>query len=492
VRGAGRALLLASAVVLLAGCALGPDYERPEVPMPEAYRASAAPGVSLATLEWWQLFNDPQLVALIETALRENNELAIAMARIEEARAALGFVRADQFPTIDGSAGAARGNNLIGAAVPGDIGESFVLAANFGFEIDLWGKLRRSTEAARAELLATVEARNAVAITLIADVASFYLLLQDLDYRLNVAERTRQTREESLDIIRARFEKGIVPLIDVNQAEIELGDAIAELATLERQQRQTANALSVLLGRNPGLIQRSTAAPDETLAIPAIPAGLPSELLERRPDVRQASQQLAAQTARIGVAEALRFPSLSLTGSLGLVSIELDDFVSSDNKSWGIGANLLAPVYNAGRNRARVEVERARTEQLLNQYEFTVLRALQEVEDTLIDIETYQREASAREAQVVSARSAAELSRARYDGGVTSFLEVLESERALFRTELLASSTRRQQVVAVVSLYKALGGGWPTEDEISAAGGFLPASLPEPGQGGSAGSTQSQ
>ncbi len=479
---AGRGLLAALAAGLLGGCALGPDYEPPDPAMPESYRAAAAPGASIATLDWWQVFDDPQLIVLIETALGENKELAIAMARIEEARASLGFVRADQFPIIDASAGAARGNNLIGAAAPGEVGESFVLAANFGFEIDLWGKLRRSTEAARAELLATVEARNVVAITLIADVASLYLLLQDLDYRMAVTERTRQTREASLDIIGARFEKGIVPLLDVNQAEIELGDALAELAALERQQRQTVNALSVLLGRNPGPIQRAAGAPRDTVAIPVIPAGLPSELLERRPDVRQAGRQLAAQTARIGVAEALRFPSLSLTGTLGLASTELDDFISSDNKSWGIGANLLAPVYNAGRNRSRVEAERARTEQLLRQYEFTVLRALQEVEDTLIDIETFQREAEARESQVAAARSAAELSRARYDGGVTSYLEVLESERSLFRTELLASSTRRQQVVAVVSLYKALGGGWPTEDEIEAAGGFLPASLPESSQ----------
>ena len=477
-RDTARALLLASAAGLLAACAMGPDYERPEVPMPEAYQAPAAPGVSLATLDWWQLFNDPDLVLLIETALRENKELAIAMARIEEARASLGFVRADQFPAIDGSAGAARGNNLIGASTPGEISESFLLAANFGFEVDLWGKLRRSTEAAQAELLATVEARNVVAISLIADVASLYLLLLDLDNRVTVAQRTRQTREESLGIVRARFEKGTVPLIDVNQAEIELGDAEAELAALERDQRRAVNALSVLQGRSPGPVRRGVGDLSQVVKTPGIPAGLPSDLLERRPDVRQASQQLAAQTARIGVAEALRFPSLSLTGTLGLASGELDDFISSDNKSWGISAGLLGPIFDAGRNKSRVEAERARTEQLLNQYQFTVLRALQEVEDTLIAIETFQREAQARGAQVAAARSAAELSRARYDGGVTSYLEVLESERSLFRAELLASSTRRQQVVAVVSLYKALGGGWPTEEEISAAGGFRRASLP--------------
>lgn len=478
-----RSLLAAGVTLLLAACAMGPDYERPGMDLPEAWQAPAAAGASLASLDWWALFDDPDLLVLIETALQENKQLAIAMARIEEARAALGFVRADQFPGVDGAAGASRGNALAGAAAPGEISEAFVLAANVGFEIDLWGKLRRSTEAARAELLATVEARNVVAITLIADVASLYLLLLDLDQRVTVAERTRATREQALAIIQARFDKGTVPLIDVNQAEIELGDAMAELAALERQQRQAVNALSVLLGRNPGPVLRNERDLTEALRIPDVPGGLPSELLERRPDIRQASQQLAAQTARIGVAEALRFPSLSLTGTLGLASGELDDFISSDNKTWGVSANLLGPIFDAGRSRSRVEAERARTEQLLNQYQFTVLRALQEVEDTLISIDTFQREARAREAQVLAARSAAELSRARYNGGVTSYLEVLESERSLFRTELLASSTRREHLVSIVSLYKALGGGWPTEDEINAAGGFLPASLPPAASG---------
>jgi multidrug efflux system outer membrane protein len=197
--------------------------------------------------------------------------------------------------------------------------------------------------------------------------------------------------------------------------------------------------------------------------------------------VRQASQQLAAQTARIGVAEALRFPSLSLTGSLGLASNDLSNFISSDNQVWGISANILGPIFDAGRGKSRVEAERARTEQLLNNYQLTVIRAFQEVEDSLIDIKTFRREADAREAQVSAARSATELSRARYNGGVTSYLEVLESERSLFRAELLASSTRREQVVSIVTLYKSLGGGWATSQEIENAGGFLPANLPPEG-----------
>jgi multidrug efflux system outer membrane protein len=450
-------------VLTLSACAMGPDYEKPEVPVPDAFQQPTIPGASIANLKWWDLFQDEVLTRLIETALINNKEVAIAMARIEEARAALGFVRADQFPNLDGTAGASRGNLIPGAGLPGSINETFVLAGNLSFELDLWGKLRRSTEAARAELLATVEARNVVTITLIADVASVYLLLLDLDERVSIAQRTMETRQDSLDIIQARFDKGTVPLIDVNQAEIELADAAAQLAALERENQRAENLLSVLLGQNPGSIVR-TRGKEEKLFPPEIPAGLPSELLERRPDVRQASQQLAAQTARIGVAEALRFPSLSLTGTFGLASTELDDFFSSDNKAWGLSANLLGPVFDAGRNKSRVEAERARTEQLLKNYELTVLRAFQEVEDSLIDISTYREEALARHRQVAAARSALKLSFARYNGGVTSYLEVLESDRSLFRAELLASSTSRQQLVSIISLYKALGGGWLTND----------------------------
>ena len=455
-------------VLMLSACAMGPDYEKPEVPVPDAFQEPTIPGASIANLKWWELFQDEELTRLIKMALINNKEVAIAMARIEEARATLGFVRADQFPNLDGTAGASRGNLIPGAGLPGSINETFVLAGNLSFEVDLWGKLRRSTEAARAELLATVEARNVVTITLIADVASVYLLLLDLDERVSIAQRTMKTRQDSLDIIQARFDKGTVPLVDVNQAQIELADAAAQLAALERENQRAENLLSVLLGQNPGPVMR-TPGKDEKLLPPEIPAGLPSELLERRPDIRQASQQLAAQTARIGVAEALRFPSLSLTGTLGLASTELDDFFSSSNKAWGLSANFLGPVFDAGRNKSRVEAERARTEQLLKNYELIVLRAFQEVEDSLIDISTYRNEALARKRQVTAARSASKLSFARYNGGVTSYLEVLESDRSLFRAELLASSTTRQELVSIISLYKALGGGWLTEEEATVA-----------------------
>lgn len=449
---------------LIAGCTMGPDYQRPEVESPASWREPVVDGSSIANLNWWDLFKNEDLTRLITATLANNKDLGIAIARIEEARAALGFVRADQFPGVSGQAGASRGNTIPGTDIPGSVANSYVLAASVNFEVDLWGKLRRSTESARAELLATIEARNVVTITLIADVASAYLLLLDLDHRVDVARRTLETRQKSTDIIQARFDRGIVPLLDVNQAQIEQADAAAELAALERQDMQAENLLSVLLGQNPGSILRGK---DVSLKLysPEVPVGLPSELLERRPDIRQAGDLLHAQTARIGVAEALRWPSLSLTGALGLASNDLSNFISGDNQVWELNAGLLGPVFDAGRNRSRVEAEIARTEQALKSYELTVLRAFQEVDDALVGIRTFRDEALARQQQVAAARSATELSRARYDGGVTSYLEVLESERSLFRAELLASVSKREQLVSVVLLYKALGGGWATETE---------------------------
>jgi len=446
-------------VALVAGCAMGPDYERPETPMPESFEQAGDSGPSIANLKWWELFGDEQLNELIRIALDQNKDMAIAVSRIEEARAALGFVRSDQYPQFEIAAGANRGVSELGSALSLPTSNTFVLAGNLSYELDLWGKLRRSTEAAQAELLATIDAGNSVRITLIADVASAYLLLLDLDARVFIADRTLRTRNDSLSIIQARFDRGTVALIDVNQAEIEKYDAEAQLVLLQREDAQVGNLLNILLGQHPGAI-----IPDRrdifSVQLMEVPAGLPSELLERRPDIRVAEQQLAAQTARIGVAEAIRFPSLSLTGSLGLASDELSGFFTSDNKTWGLSAGLIAPVFNAGRNKRRVEVEVARTEQALLTYEQTVLQALREVEDSLVGVETFEREAQARDNQQKSAASAAMLSRARYDGGVTSYLEVLESERSLFRAELLASSTRREQLVAYVTLYKTLGGGW--------------------------------
>ncbi len=449
------------AVLAVTACHLGPNYQRPGLPVPEAYVQQAPPGAAVANLPWWELFKDERLQALIRTALAENKDLKIAVARIAEARAALGFTKADQFPTIDGAAGTSRlkTSDQVIPGIGGEHRDVYVLAADLRFEIDLWGKLRRATEAARADLLATEEARRSVTITLVSDVAGAYLTLRDFDAEMEIARRTLESRRESLRLIRLRFERGIIPELDVHQAEIEEATAAAALSSFERQVGQTENGLSVLLGRNPGPIERGARLDEQTFP-PDVPAGLPSELLERRPDVLAAEQALHAQTARIGVAQAARFPTLSLTGAYGYESSELSNLNATGASFWNIGASLVGPLFNYGRNRRRVEIEKARTEQALQLYETAVLQAFREAEDALVAVRTYRDEYEARVRQVAAARGAARLSRARYDNGVTSYLEVLDAERSLFNAELDASQTLRQQLGAIVLLYKALGGGW--------------------------------
>jgi len=460
-------LLAFAMCVAVSGCTVGPDYETPLVETPQEFQNRIESGETLANVYWFDLFQDEQLRNLINVALVESKDLAIATARVEETRARLGITRADQFPRIDVAAGATRGNTAEQFFPGSGIQNNFALGVDASFELDLFGKLRRSTEAARAELLASEETRRSVLITLIADVAATYFLLLDLDQRLDVSTRTHVARQDTTRIIRERFKQGTIPMIDVNQAEIEEAEAAAQSAVLERQVIQAENLISVLIGRNPGSIVRGQALRDQVMT-PDVPAGLPAELLERRPDIREAERSLAAQTARIGVAKAARFPTISLTGSGGYASGEFDDLLDSDASLWRLGANILAPVYNAGQNRSRQEAEVARTEQLLRQYELTVLQAFREVEDALAAVRTFRDEMLAREMQVTAARSAAFLSRARYDGGVTSFLEVLDAERSLFNAEIATSAARRAQLVAVVGLYKALGGGWvPTEGETA-------------------------
>jgi len=458
-----RAPLRWSVVVLLGlltgSCALGPDFSRPEVAEAGSFREGAT-GESIANLPWWQVFDDPVLQDLIRVALEENQDLQIATYRVEEAAAALGFTRAEQFPAFGIGAGAGRGetSNQV-SGIPGTIANDFTVYANVSWEIDLWGRLRRSTESARAELLATEAARQGVTISLVAAVADLYFQLRDLDNRLDIARRTLASRQESLGIIQTRFAGGIVSELDVRQAEIEEATAAAAVPAFERSIVTVENALSVLLGRPPGPIARG--APLRSDKVPATaPAGLPAELLNRRPDVREAEELAHAQMARVGIAEALRLPTLTLTGAAGFESDEIDNLNESDANFWSIGGNLLGPLFEFGRNVRRVEVEKARTEQAILGYERTVLTAYQEVDDALAALRTGAEEFGARERQVASAQAAAVLSRARYDGGITSYLEVLDIERSLFTAELQASSILQQRYAALVQLYKALGGGW--------------------------------
>ena len=371
-------------------------------------------------------------------------------------------VRANQFPFLDlgGFFGREKQSREL---FPGaESNDRFRVAGDLTYQVDLWGQYSRATEAARADLLATESAYRTVTISLVSEVANTYLLLRDLDKRLEVSERTLKTRLDSLTIIQARFDKGTVPELDVYQAQIEVAVAETAIASFQRQIVQTQNALRILLGRNPGPVTRG----DELTAQlfpPAVPTGLPSELLQRRPDVVQAEANLISATATVGVAEALRYPSISLTGTFGAESTDLSDLNSGDAETWGIGANLFAPIFNSGQLKAQAEAARERAEQAMLFYESTLQQSFREVEDALVAVRTYNVENKSQARRAAAARNAARLSRARYDGGVVDYLEVLDTERTLFNAELAQSETLQLYYNAIVRLYAALGGGWSVE-----------------------------
>lgn len=455
---------LFSGLLLTGGCMVGPDYKRPSLDMPNAFQEAAATDASFANLDWWELFADDKLDALIREALANNRDLGVAVARIEEAAALLRIERANQYPFLDAEAGAGRSSPSRNILATAETESSYFFNGAASFEVDLWGKLRRATEAARADLLTSENSARNVTISLISAVATTYFQLLDLDDRLRISIRTQKSREDALGIIKERYAKGTVPELDVNQAEIEAADAQASVAVFDRAVRQTENALSVLVGSRPRAIERGSELARQSLPV-EVPAGLPLSLLERRPDILAAEQQLAAETARIGVARAQRLPSLSLTASFGYASRDLSDLVEGDSESWNVLGNLFAPIFNAGQLKSVEEAQRQRAEQARLNYEQAVINGLRDVDDSLTGLRTSGDEHLARQRQLAAARTAARLSRARYDGGLVSYLEVLDSERSLFQAELLESQTRQQQLSAAVSLYRALGGGWSPSDD---------------------------
>ncbi len=471
---------------------VGPDYVPPELGPDVAFRDQAPSGSSLANAGWWEFFQDPALRELIEVALQENKDLQAAYWRIEAARARFGFTRADLFPGFDYRGGAFISDRSDTLGAPTDRAEEYSIGAGVSWEIDLWGRLRRGNEAARSEMLASEWGRRGLTVSLVSEVARLYFLLRDLDARLEIAQRTLASRTDSTRLIRDRFEGGITSELDVLQAQVQESIAAVAVPQFERQIAQTENALSVLLGREPGPIIRGASLEEQTLPRQT-PPGLPSDLLRRRPDIEQAAELLHAQMARIGVAKALRFPQLSLTGFFGFESADLSDVAKSDSSSWSIGAEILGPIFEFGKNKRRVQIERALTEELIVTYENAVLQALREVEDNLIAIRKLREEHAARVTQVTASRQAAILSRARYDGGVTSYLEVLDTERSLFDSELNASRTLQEIYTAMADLYAALGGGWDPEDPGHIPAAKIPAySDEEPEEQTQAPSTSSE
>ncbi|MEM7304602.1 MAG: efflux transporter outer membrane subunit [Pseudomonadota bacterium] len=463
-----KLILACVLLILIQACTLGPEYTRPDLDVPDKFIETENDNNAFANLEWWEFFQDPQLKEYIRESLAANKELNVALSRIEVARKLVTVVRSDQFPTIDASGGAGRGRESRDIIPGADTEDNYNASLDLAYELDVWGKFRRATEAQIAELMATEAAYRNVMITLVADVATTYFLLLDLDNQLLISEETLASREDSLKIMEARYSKGTIPELDVNQAQIEAADAAIAIEVLNRRIVQTENSLKVLLGQNPGPVKRGDLLTQKVIP-PEIPAGLPSELLQRRPDLIAAEQQLRVQTALIGVAEAVRYPSFTLTGRFGYESTELSNLDTGDAKSWNLFGGIFAPIFNAGRLSAQVEIEKERAKQAQFEYEQTLLQALSEVENSLVAIRTYRQQFELNKQQVVAAQNAARLSRARYDGGVVDYLEVLESERTQFRVEINESEALQLYINAIVELYLALGGGWeyPPEEAYS-------------------------
>lgn len=453
-------LLWLPSSLLLASCAMGPDYARPRIDIADHFRMTQAEGQSLANLSWWQLLRDEELQRLINQALMENKDLKQAMASVEELQARLGIARMDFLPKMNIEANAPALGTLGGFSLPGfPTPYNYYGQTSLNWELDIWGRIRRSNEAARADLLAREENRRAIILTLVSSVAQSYFDLLQFDMQQDIARRALFSWEESVAIARAQLQEGVISRLDLDQFEAERANAAARVAELERLMIQKENELSVLQGRNPVSIVRGRPL-TEQLIPPEVPAGLPSELLQRRPDILQAEQTLAAATARIGMAKAERFPKISLTGFLGVASPALSNLLLSDSDFGVGGIGLAGPLLNAQSLGFEQRAAEAQARQALAQYEQAILVALKEVEDALVAIRTAHEQRKAQQAQVESLRSALHIADLRYEGGITSYVDVLLAKRTLFEAEFALMATHRLHLVSVVQLYKALGGGW--------------------------------
>jgi outer membrane protein, multidrug efflux system len=463
------ALAIGIVTAALSGCAVGPNYHRPNVTVPDAYRgaasaqtAAAQPTAAAATplggQKWSEVFQDEVLQQLIKTALEQNYNVRIAATRILQAEAQLGITRADQFPTLDGGAGVS--NERFAKTRFSALNTSQnSLGLNFAWELDFWGKYRHATESARAGLLANEWARQAVISTLVADVAGSYFQLRELDAELEISRRTLASRQDSLHLIQDLADQGLGTDLDVRQAEQLVFTAGAKIPDLERQIEQEENFISTLLGNNPGPIPRGRALTEQPHA-PVIPAGLPSALLERRPDIREAEQQLIAFNAQIGVAKAAYFPQINLTGTGGFQSSALSSLFSGPAGLWSLAGGLSQPIFNGGRIRSGVRLAEAQQQEAVLVYQQTIQQAFREVSDALAAYRKTQELRGQQEQLVRAAEDASRLSDIRYRAGLTSYLEVLTNETNYFSAELGLAQARVNELESLVQLYRALGGGW--------------------------------
>ena len=454
-------------ILLLPGCMVGPEYHRPGAAVPADWRTGSARETSLADLAWSKVFNDPALQELIRAGMEASWDVQMAVARVFEARARLGVARAALFPAFNAGFSYSyerpySPNSYFLESFPGvsaPTGNDIKTGVDFTFELDLWGRLRRATEAARAELLASEDSWRSVRITLIADIARTYFNLLELDQELEISGRTLATRQASLDLQRRRAEQGLSTQLDVQRAAAEVAVAAATIPDLERLIAQTENGLNVLLGRNPGPVRRG-APLDAQRVPPEVPAGLPSELLERRPDIRQAEQNVIATNARIGEAKAAFFPRISLTGMFGLESVSLSDLFTGGSRIWNAGPTMTVPIFTAGRISNTVKAREAQQEDAVARYRQIIQRAFREVDDALVFHRKVRDIRTEQELRVAATRQALYLANLRYERGLSTYLDVLDQERQLFRAELELAATTRDQLTAVVQVYKALGGGW--------------------------------
>jgi len=475
-----RALLLLTVTFSLLGCMLGPDYKRPAVDTPPSWRFEEKEAQDLANTAWWEQFNDPVLNDLIQISLNENKDLMIAAARVEQFLGFYQTTRGNQFPELfgGGTAGMQRISRLgLPALGPNtDVTDDFYQVFLGGsWEIDFWGKLRRATEAARADLLGTEEGRRTVVLTLVTAVARAYVNLRDLDNQLEIARTTVKSREESYRIFKLRFEGGVISELELNQIKSEYEQALSTIPAFEKAIAQQENALSILLGRNPGGIPRGKSI--DELSFPAVPQGLPSDLLARRPDILQAEQALIAANARIGVARALYFPTISLTGSVGSASSQLTDLFTGPAEIWDFAWPIAAPIFTAGRIAGQVKAAEAVQQETVVRYLQTIQNAFREVDDALIDQMKSREQLEIQASQVESLRKYAYFARLRYENGYTSYIEVLDAERSLFNAELSYTQTKGTLFQALVNTYRAMGGGWVTLADNLVSGSSRAASL---------------
>jgi outer membrane protein, multidrug efflux system len=475
-----KSVALAVSIVLTAGCAVGPNYKQPQVSAPEQYRevqGPPAPGASIADLPWWEIFGDEALKGLIDEALRNNYDVRIAAARVEEARARAGIARSEFFPSVGYGGGWGRGLTSVFVQPGSTTQDAWNANVNFGWELDVWGRIRRLNESAKAQYLATEEARRAVLLSLVADVASTYFTLLAFDEQLVISKATVTAFQQQYDLYNRKLEAGAASAIEVSYAGAAVGQVASQVPFIERQIESTENRLNLLLGRNPGPVPRGRALAAQVVPT-AVPAGLPSELLKRRPDIQQAEQQLVAANADVGVAMANFFPSISLTGLFGFVSPDLSS-IFVPGKTWSIAAGLVGPLFQGGRLRSQYEVAVARWEQAKAQYEQTVTGAFAETTTVLYAREKIEKEIAELSRTVADYREMVRLANVRYDAGLSSYFEVLYAMQLLYPAELRLVESRQTLLVDYVNIYKALGGGWNQPELPQAAPPAPPATAPK-------------